>query len=69
MINIYLYIYIFETEEFQKGNDKEWFIITERNKVDQGLSQTKRVGNGAKRQKRGDTDGGYWHAKVAAQKI
>ena len=69
MINIYLYIYIFETEEFQKGNDKEWFIITERNKVDQGLSQTKRVGNGAKRQKRVDTNGGYWHATVAAQKI
>ncbi|CAA0406372.1 unnamed protein product [Arabidopsis thaliana] len=56
-------------EEFEKGNDKEWFIITERNKVDQGLSQTKRVGNGAKRQKRVDTNGGYWHATVAAQKI
>ncbi|CAA0386519.1 unnamed protein product [Arabidopsis thaliana] len=57
------------SEEFQKGNDKEWFIITERNKVDQGLSQTKRVGYGAKRQKRVDTNGGYWHATVAAQKI
>ncbi|OAO93516.1 NAC093 [Arabidopsis thaliana] len=56
-------------EEFEKDNDKEWFIITERNKVDQGLSQTKRVGNGAKRQKRVDTNGGYWHATVAAQKI
>ncbi|AED94464.1 unnamed protein product [Arabidopsis thaliana] len=58
-----------QIREFEKGNDKEWFIITERNKVDQGLSQTKRVGNGAKRQKRVDTNGGYWHATVAAQKI
>ncbi|KAL9281752.1 hypothetical protein AtEden1_Chr5g0123481 [Arabidopsis thaliana] len=48
-----------QIREFEKGNDKEWFIITERNKVDQGLSQTKRVGNGAKRQKRVDTNGGY----------
>ncbi|CAE6075374.1 unnamed protein product [Arabidopsis arenosa] len=55
--------------EFDKGNDKEWFIITERNKVDQGLSQTKRVGNGGIRQKRGDTKGGYWHATVGAQEI
>ncbi|XP_020879737.1 uncharacterized protein LOC9313628 isoform X2 [Arabidopsis lyrata subsp. lyrata] len=56
--------------EFDKGNDKEWFIITERNKVDQGLSQTKRVGNGGtKRQKRGDTKGGYWHATVGAHEI
>ncbi|KAL9812555.1 putative transcription factor NAM family [Arabidopsis thaliana] len=58
-----------QIREFEKDNDKEWFIITERNKVDQGLSQTKRVGNGAKRQKRVDTNGGYWHATVAAQKI
>ncbi|EFH53817.1 predicted protein [Arabidopsis lyrata subsp. lyrata] len=56
--------------EFCKGNDKEWFIITERNKVDQGLSKTKRVGNGGTtRQKRGDTKGGYWHATVGAQEI
>ncbi|CAL9247305.1 unnamed protein product [Arabidopsis halleri] len=55
--------------EFDKGNDKEWFIITERNKVDQGLSQTKRVGNGGTKQKRGDTKGGYWHATVGAQEI
>ncbi|EFH53819.1 hypothetical protein ARALYDRAFT_347836 [Arabidopsis lyrata subsp. lyrata] len=56
--------------EFDKGNDKEWFIITERKKVDQGLSKTKRVGNGGTtRQKRGDTKGGYWHATAGAQEI
>ncbi|EFH46757.1 hypothetical protein ARALYDRAFT_355644 [Arabidopsis lyrata subsp. lyrata] len=54
---------------FEKGNEKEWFIISERNKVDQGLSKKKRVGNGATKQKRGDTKGGYWHATGAAQEI
>ncbi|CAE6201218.1 unnamed protein product [Arabidopsis arenosa] len=54
---------------FEKGNEKEWFIISERTKVDQGLSKKKRVGNGATKQKRGDTKGGYWHATGAAQEI
>ncbi|KAG7543555.1 NAC domain, partial [Arabidopsis thaliana x Arabidopsis arenosa] len=61
--------YLLPPVGFEKGNEKEWFIISERNKVDQGLSKKKRVGNGATKQKRGDTKGGYWHATGAAQEI
>ncbi|CAA7060480.1 unnamed protein product [Microthlaspi erraticum] len=46
------------SEEYKKGNLKEWFFLSERTKSS----------NGGKRQKRSD-NGGYWHATVAAKKI
>lgn len=44
----------FEPEEFEKGNDKEWFFITER---------TKFRGDGS------DNNGGSWKAITAPKKI
>ncbi|KAG2322746.1 hypothetical protein Bca52824_015959 [Brassica carinata] len=43
----------------QKGNLTEWFFISERTKIKR---------NGTK-QKRGDHNGGYWHAKALTKKI
>ncbi|XP_023644274.1 NAC domain-containing protein 30 [Capsella rubella] len=46
--------------EYEKGNDTEWFFISERNK--------KKKGKGGINQKRGD-NGGYWHATVATKDV
>ncbi|XP_023644273.1 protein BEARSKIN1 [Capsella rubella] len=46
--------------EYEKGNDTEWFFISERNK--------KKKGKGGINQKRGG-NGGYWHAKVATKDV
>ncbi|XP_019096491.1 PREDICTED: NAC transcription factor 29-like [Camelina sativa] len=45
--------------EFEKGNDEEWFFVTERNKI----------GKNGKKQNRGDDSGGYWNATVGAKQI
>ncbi|KAG2241827.1 hypothetical protein Bca52824_096331 [Brassica carinata] len=45
--------------EYKKGNLTEWFFISERTKIKR---------NGTK-QKRGDHNGGYWHAKALTKKI
>ncbi|XP_056864398.1 NAC transcription factor 29-like [Raphanus sativus] len=47
------------TAEYKKGNLTEWFFISERTKIKR---------NGTK-QKRGDHNGGYWHAKAATKTI
>ncbi|XP_010431407.1 PREDICTED: NAC transcription factor 29-like [Camelina sativa] len=58
------YVNIYESnpqqlsEQFEKGNEKEWFFISERTKQGRSL----------KRQKRG-ANGGYWNATVAAKKV
>ncbi|AEE79532.1 putative transcription factor NAM family [Arabidopsis thaliana] len=46
------------SEKYEKGNDKDWFYISERTKTGKAGRSNKRVDNG-----------GYWSATVAAQKI
>ncbi|XP_010497634.1 PREDICTED: NAC transcription factor 29-like, partial [Camelina sativa] len=50
------------TEKYEKGNEKEWFFISERTKLGKG------GGRGGRQKKRG-SNGGYWSATVAAKKI
>jgi len=59
---VYVYKWLcsfeFNTEKYEKGNDKDWFYISERTKTGKAGRSNKRVDNG-----------GYWSATVAAQKI
>lgn len=48
----------FKTEKYEKGNEKEWFFISERTKTGKGGRNTKRGSNG-----------GYWNSTVATKKI
>ncbi|CAH8268833.1 unnamed protein product [Arabidopsis lyrata] len=46
------------SEKYEKGNDKEWFFISERTKIGEAGRNKKRVANG-----------GYWNATVATKRI
>lgn len=52
-------VFRFETEEYEQGNDKEWFFITERTKMHEG---------GKKKHSRCD-NGGFWKARSVLEEF